>query len=78
MAGFGPPLALFVGGGDRLADPRDAAATLRLLRPGRRLRANVTVGGGWGHGDFLWSVDAAPRVYAQVIALLGAAAAGEE
>ena len=89
---------LFVGSGDRLADPQvglgrtvayalllicfipdlqrysvplflkrlcdrtllqDAAATLRLLQPGRRLLGNITVGGEWGHGDFLWSVHAA-------------------
>ena len=77
LAAFAAPrLAVFVGSGDRLADPADAASTLRLLRlepgggGGDRLVANVTVGGGWGHGDFLWSVHAAGRVYEPAIALL--------
>ena len=73
LARFAAPLAVFVGSGDRLADPRDAVGTLRLLRPGARLVANVTVGGGWGHGDFIWSVHAAQRVYRPLIALLDAA-----
>jgi hypothetical protein len=69
LSTFGVKAGVFIGGGDRLADPTDAAATLSLLSPSGNIVYNQTIPA-YGHGDFTWAVNGRERFFDQLLGLL--------
>ena len=63
-----PPLALFSGERDALADVADVHSLLRALPPGVVVHKQVEPS--YNHLDFTWGIDAAERVYPAVLRLL--------
>jgi len=66
---FHTKAVFFTGTDDKMADPTDANNTLALLNASGTVLDQVHVPK-YGHGDFLWSMDAADVVYNQAIVLL--------
>jgi len=60
------PTALFYGGQDALADPADVAQLIPLLKNLVHLNYQPS----YAHIDFVWGVDAAIRIYSDVLRLL--------
>jgi lysosomal acid lipase/cholesteryl ester hydrolase len=69
------PTALFTGGQDALADPKDVAQLIQAL-PSSTVIAHLDVPS-YAHLDFAWGYDAATYVYPKAIELLKAAAGME-
>ncbi|KAL4857745.1 Lysosomal acid lipase/cholesteryl ester hydrolase [Chlorella vulgaris] len=63
-----PPLAVFYGGRDRLADAADVATLLAALPAGAVVYSQVEPS--YEHIDFTWGIDASTRVYPAVLDLL--------
>jgi len=63
------PMHLFYGTNDKFADPVDAQNLFKLL-PANLLHIYPTE---YGHGDFLWGLDAAIKVYQPTVSILQAA-----
>ena len=61
----GPPLALYWGAMDDLADPQDVA-TIAAQIPSQHIIDNVGFPG-YGHMDFVWGLDAAQKVYPLIL-----------
>jgi len=67
VANFHIPTLLYHGGRDKLADPQDVAKLLAQLgTPPETLELIPQ----FGHGDFVWGLDAHELIYAPVIELL--------
>ena len=62
------PMALFTGGQDWLADPRDVSKLLSMLKSTNKLLYHKNINY-YNHLDFVWSMDAATVVYSDIIAL---------
>lgn len=62
-----PPVALFSGGRDALADPADVAHLAEVLPPGVLVAQNRTAA--YGHLDFVWGEHAYKTVYPEVVRL---------
>ena len=69
LSAFAGRVAAFYGTGDRLVPEVDAVATLALLANARFVAPPAAVAG-YGHGDFIWALDAATDLYPRVLALL--------
>ena len=61
--------AAFVGTADRMVHEEDALATLGMLTNADFVRPHALVDG-YGHGDFIWAVDAGADLYPAVVAVL--------
>ena len=61
-------MALFSGGHDWLADPKDVAKLLPLLNSTGKLFYHKAINY-YNHLDFIWGMDAATVVYDNIIAL---------
>lgn len=62
------PVALFTGGHDWLADPTDVAYLLPILNQTGYLKFHKNIPY-YSHLDFIWGVDVANMVYADVVSL---------
>ena len=69
LARFANRVAAFYGTGDRLVPEANARSTLALLSNAAFLEPATPVDG-YGHGDFIWSLDAGTILFPQVAALL--------
>lgn len=69
LAGFANRVAAFYGTGDRLVPEANARSTLALLSNAEFLEPATPVDG-YGHGDFIWSLDAGTILFPRVAALL--------
>ncbi|EFN56361.1 hypothetical protein CHLNCDRAFT_35098 [Chlorella variabilis] len=63
-----PPLAIFHGGRDRLADERDVQTLLQALPPDAVVYSQLEES--YEHLDFTWGIDAKDKVYPAVLDLL--------
>eukprot|EP00042_Codosiga_hollandica_P041333 m.367927 g.367927 ORF g.367927 m.367927 type:complete len:398 (-) comp56089_c0_seq5:78-1271(-) len=64
------PTAIFYGSNDELADPTDVQHLLTLLPPNKLVHVQEIAG--YGHGDFVWGLDAAAKVYSVILELFAA------
>jgi len=69
LAKFTGRAAAFLGTADRMVREEDALATLALLTNADFVRPHDVIPG-YGHGDFIWALDAATRLYPAVVAVL--------
>lgn len=68
LSKFAGKAAAFVGTADRMVPEADALETLALLTSAKFAQPTALLEG-YGHGDFIWSLDAATRLYPRIVAL---------